>query len=208
MAAARPNLVFILAEDMGAWALHCAGNSDIQTPNLDRMAGMGLRFENFFCTSPVCSPARQPLPGRSFAPWLTQPDLPQPAPVVVFDEYGPVRMIRRRDGKLVLRYPDGPDEFFDLARDPDEEHNLYGQPQCEERIAALRREWRPGSTATPTPASMPGRRPSPAPAGTTAQAPMPSPKTAAFPALCMFSANSLFLKAPGSSSETEIPGAF
>ena len=47
-------------------------------PNLDRMAGMGLRFENFFCTSPVCSPARQPLPGRSFAPWLTQPDLPSP----------------------------------------------------------------------------------------------------------------------------------
>ena len=140
MAAARPNLVFILAEDMGAWALHCAGNSDIQTPNLDRMAGMGLRFENFFCTSPVCSPARQPLPGRSFAPWLTQPALPQPAPVVVFDEYGPVRMIRRRDCKLVLRYPDGPDEFYDLARDPDEEHNLYGQPQCEERIAALRRE--------------------------------------------------------------------
>ena len=109
-------------------------------PNLDRMAGMGLQFENFFCTSPVCSMARQPLPGRSFAPWLTQPDLPQPAPVVVFDEYGPVRMIRRRDGKLVLRYPDGPDEFYDLARDPDEEHNLYGQPQCEERIAALRRE--------------------------------------------------------------------
>ena len=64
MAAARPNLVFILAEDMGAWALHCAGNSDIQPPNLDRMAGMGLAgLRNFFCTSPVCSPARQPLPG-------------------------------------------------------------------------------------------------------------------------------------------------
>lgn len=47
-------------------------------PNLDRMAAMGLRFENFFCTSPVCSPARQPLPGRSFVPWLTQPDLPSP----------------------------------------------------------------------------------------------------------------------------------
>ena len=57
-AAPRPNLVFLLADDMGAWALHCAGNTDIQTPNLDRMARRGMRFDNFFCASPVCSPAR------------------------------------------------------------------------------------------------------------------------------------------------------
>jgi arylsulfatase A-like enzyme len=36
----------------------CAGNSDIRTPNLDRLAATGLRFDNFFCASPVCSPAR------------------------------------------------------------------------------------------------------------------------------------------------------
>jgi arylsulfatase A-like enzyme len=36
----------------------CAGNKEIHTPNLDRMAGAGVRFENFFCASPVCSPAR------------------------------------------------------------------------------------------------------------------------------------------------------
>lgn len=36
----------------------CAGNSEIRTPNLDRLATTGLRFENFFCASPVCSPAR------------------------------------------------------------------------------------------------------------------------------------------------------
>ena len=54
----RPNLLFILTDDQGAWAMHCAGNSDIQTPNLDRLASQGTRFENFFCASPVCSPAR------------------------------------------------------------------------------------------------------------------------------------------------------
>ncbi len=54
----RPNILFILTDDQGAWALHCAGNSDIQTPNLDRLAAEGSRFENFFCASPVCSPAR------------------------------------------------------------------------------------------------------------------------------------------------------
>lgn len=54
----RPNLLFILTDDQGAWAMHCAGNSDIHTPNLDRLAAQGMRFENFFCASPVCSPAR------------------------------------------------------------------------------------------------------------------------------------------------------
>ncbi|NLP46252.1 MAG: sulfatase-like hydrolase/transferase, partial [Epulopiscium sp.] len=38
--------------------MNCAGNSDIITPNLDRLASQGLRFNNFFCASPVCSPAR------------------------------------------------------------------------------------------------------------------------------------------------------
>ncbi|MHC4982715.1 MAG: sulfatase-like hydrolase/transferase, partial [Planctomycetota bacterium] len=53
-----PNVLFILTDDQGPWALRCAGNEDIRTPNLDRLAAEGMRFENFFCTSPVCSPAR------------------------------------------------------------------------------------------------------------------------------------------------------
>ncbi len=54
----RPNILFILTDDQGAWALRCAGNTDIYTPNLDRLAEQGMRFDNFFCASPVCSPAR------------------------------------------------------------------------------------------------------------------------------------------------------
>jgi len=54
----RTNVVFILADDQGPWALGCGGNAEIRTPNLDRLAAGGVRFENFFCTSPVCSPAR------------------------------------------------------------------------------------------------------------------------------------------------------
>lgn len=54
----KPNIVFILADDMGEWAMGCSGNSDIKTPNIDRLADSGMRFENFFCVSPVCSPAR------------------------------------------------------------------------------------------------------------------------------------------------------
>ena len=53
-----PNIVVILTDDQGAWAMGCAGNSEIRTPNLDRLANSGTRLENFFCASPVCSPAR------------------------------------------------------------------------------------------------------------------------------------------------------
>ncbi|WP_409343164.1 sulfatase-like hydrolase/transferase [Paenibacillus sp. MBLB4367] len=57
----RPNIVFILSDDQGAWAMGCAGNAEVKTPNLDRLAARGVRFDNFFCTSPVCSPARASL---------------------------------------------------------------------------------------------------------------------------------------------------
>ncbi|MEF3302567.1 sulfatase-like hydrolase/transferase [Paenibacillus sp. GYB003] len=57
----KPNIVFILSDDQGAWAMGCAGNGEIATPNLDRLAREGMRFDNFFCASPVCSPARASL---------------------------------------------------------------------------------------------------------------------------------------------------
>lgn len=57
----RPNVVFVLSDDQGAWAMGCAGNKDLKTPNLDRLAEEGVRFENFYCASPVCSPARATL---------------------------------------------------------------------------------------------------------------------------------------------------
>ena len=54
----KPNIVFILSDDQGAWAMHCAGTPELYTPNLDRIAANGVRFDSFFCASPVCSPAR------------------------------------------------------------------------------------------------------------------------------------------------------
>ena len=59
--ALRPNVLFILSDDQGPWAMRCAGNADIITPALDRIASAGVRFTDFFCTSPVCSPARASL---------------------------------------------------------------------------------------------------------------------------------------------------
>ena len=54
----RPNLLFILTDDQGAWALGCAGNTDIQTPNLDGLAQSSVVFDRCYTPAPVCVPAR------------------------------------------------------------------------------------------------------------------------------------------------------
>jgi arylsulfatase A-like enzyme len=58
MSTKHPNIIFILSDDQGPWAAGCYGNSEIRTPNLDRIANTGMRFDRFFCASPVCSPSR------------------------------------------------------------------------------------------------------------------------------------------------------
>jgi arylsulfatase A-like enzyme len=57
----RPNFVVIVTDDQGPWALGCHGNKELQTPAIDTLAANGVRFESFFCASPVCSPARASL---------------------------------------------------------------------------------------------------------------------------------------------------
>ena len=59
--ATKPNILFILSDDQGIWAAGCYGNPEIHTPNLDRIAATGTRFDNFFVASPVCSPSRATL---------------------------------------------------------------------------------------------------------------------------------------------------
>lgn len=59
--AARPNIIFILADDMGYGDLGCYGQQLIQTPNLDAMAKQGLRFTQFYAGTAVCAPSRSSL---------------------------------------------------------------------------------------------------------------------------------------------------
>ncbi len=57
-AAERPNVVFILADDLGYGDLSCYGATDLKTPHVDALAARGLRFTNFYANCTVCSPTR------------------------------------------------------------------------------------------------------------------------------------------------------
>jgi arylsulfatase A-like enzyme len=54
----RPNIIFILADDLGYGDLGITGNRDVPTPNLDSLAHDGVRFTQFYDAAPICSPSR------------------------------------------------------------------------------------------------------------------------------------------------------
>jgi arylsulfatase A len=58
---AKPNIVVIFADDLGINDLSCYGRQDQPTPNLDRLAGEGIRFTSAYCAQPICSPSRAAL---------------------------------------------------------------------------------------------------------------------------------------------------
>ena len=54
----KPNVILIVADDLGHAELGCYGQEKIRTPRLDRMAAEGMRFTRFYAGSPVCAPSR------------------------------------------------------------------------------------------------------------------------------------------------------
>jgi arylsulfatase A len=54
----KPNIVFILMDDMGYADLGCMGSKEIRTPNIDRIAKEGVKLTNFYANAPVCTPTR------------------------------------------------------------------------------------------------------------------------------------------------------
>ena len=57
-AAERPNIIYIFTDQQTANAMSCAGNPDLHTPNMDRLAAAGVMFENAYCTAPLSGPSR------------------------------------------------------------------------------------------------------------------------------------------------------
>src|SRR5213078_2431623 len=54
----KPNVVFILADDLGYADVGCYGAADIRTPNIDRLHSDGVKFTDFYANGPVCTPTR------------------------------------------------------------------------------------------------------------------------------------------------------
>ena len=70
IAADKPNIIFILSDDVGEGDIGCYGQKLIQTPNLDRMAAEGTRYTQAYCGTSICAPSRTSLmtglhPGHS-----------------------------------------------------------------------------------------------------------------------------------------------
>ena len=92
---------------------------------------------------PIFSAERN-LPGQSFAPLLTDRPWSAGEPsqghecVVIYDEYGPVRMVRTQEWKYVYRHAHGPHELYNLIDDPDERHNRVEELGQQARIAELK----------------------------------------------------------------------
>ena len=112
----------------------------IPAGRVERRAALRLRRVSHAgrITSALRTRRARPKPGRSFRASSKAAPPQADDEVVVYDEYGPVRMVRTRDWKYVHRYPDGPHELFDLRADPGERDNRIDEPRPRRRSRGLR----------------------------------------------------------------------
>ena len=57
----KPNVLFIAVDDLNHWVGYLGRNPQTKTPNIDRLAGRGVRFTRSYCAAPVCNPSRAAL---------------------------------------------------------------------------------------------------------------------------------------------------
>src|SRR5947208_9693745 len=67
-AANKPNMIFILADDLGYTDVACYGSKYYETPNIDRLAAQGLRFTDGYTCGPNCQPTRAALMSGQYGP--------------------------------------------------------------------------------------------------------------------------------------------
>jgi arylsulfatase A-like enzyme len=140
----RPNIIFILADDLGFTDIACNGSRYYETPNIDRLASQGLRFNrHYHC--PNCQPTRAALLSGQHGPRTG-----------VFQHFAgylgsgnntwrttPVGTIHSGDWKLMEFYEDGHLELYNLREDIGETHNLAtSQPDRARELHARLVAWR------------------------------------------------------------------
>ena len=56
--AKQPNIIYLMSDDQSSYTMGCYGNSDVETPNLDRISDDGITFDNHFVTTAICMASR------------------------------------------------------------------------------------------------------------------------------------------------------
>jgi arylsulfatase A-like enzyme len=119
---ARPNFLFIVTDDQRFDTLGCAGNAIIRTPNVDRLAGEGVRFDRAFVTTPICAASRASILTGTYERTHTYTFTKPPLARAFTDISFPVRLRRAgyRTGFVgkfgVAVGPDVEAEMFDFVR--------------------------------------------------------------------------------------------
>jgi arylsulfatase A-like enzyme len=119
----RPNIVFMLVDDLGWSDLGCYGNTFHETPRIDRFAASAARFTHAYAACAVCSPTRASIltgkyPARlAMTDWI--PGEKHPEKALALKE-----TIRQGRYKLMRFYETGARELYDLGADPGESRNL------------------------------------------------------------------------------------
>lgn len=83
-AASKPNIVFIIADDIGWGDIGCYGNSVVKTPNIDALGASGLTFNNMYLTASSCSPSRCSIITGRYPHNTGAPELHDPLPAGQF----------------------------------------------------------------------------------------------------------------------------
>jgi arylsulfatase A len=126
--AETPNVIVIMADDLGYGDLSCYGATELQTPNIDRLAKEGLRFTNGYCSASTCTPTRYSLLTGTYAFRGERTGIAPPnAPAIIQPGTETVASLLKKSGyatsvigkwHLGLGGQDGPDWNGDLKPGP------------------------------------------------------------------------------------------
>ena len=146
---AHPNIILIVADDLGFGDAGCYGGSKIPTPNMDRLASQGLRFTDAHSTSATCTPSRFALLTGKY-PWRQAGTgiLPGNAPLIIDPKHATLPLLLKKAGyatgligkwHLGLGGQDGPDWNGELKPGPLEVGFDYAffQPSTSDRVPCV-----------------------------------------------------------------------
>jgi arylsulfatase A-like enzyme len=103
--AAKPNVLFIAIDDLNHWVGHFGRNTQTKTPNIDRLASMGVSFTNAQCAAPVCNPSRAALLSGK-----------RPGTTGIYDNNNPFTKVLTPDQSLVMQFKNAGYETFGTGK--------------------------------------------------------------------------------------------